>query len=91
MDDGRTRKKKGTARDVLVSKRTLPPPSEAAVRQRPRLETIREGSITLRLTEAALRSRCRRAYAKRDADGNAVIAPGVFAIKIGKHWRIKYV
>jgi hypothetical protein len=71
--------------------RKAPPPLAEAINRTPRLETIREAAVTLRLTEAALRSRCRRAFANPDANGNAVIAPGVHAIKMGKHWRIKYV
>ncbi len=77
------------AKDKRNGRRPPPPPPDD--KKTPRLETIREAAITLRLTETALRARCRRAAAKPDANGNAVVADGAHAIKIGNHWRIRYV
>jgi hypothetical protein len=80
--DGSSKKKKNK----------VPPPFADGFDRRPRIETLPEGIVTLRVvTEGALRARCRRAAADPDENGNAVIAPGVYAIKIGTHWRIKYV
>ncbi len=81
---------------------TIPNPERPARRRRrpakapstahgiPALQTIEEAAATLRVTVEALRARCRRAAATPDADGNIVLAPGVFAVKLGKHWRVRF-
>ncbi len=65
----------------------LPAPTAGAV---PTLQTIEEAARTLRVTTTALRARCRRAAATPDPQGNIVLAPGVFAVKLGRHWRVRF-
>jgi len=79
---------KKTAKPVPTQKR-MPPPADPD--RRLRMETLEEAVVTLRMQSVgALRARCRRAAANPDELGRAVLAPGVYAIKIGRHWRILY-
>jgi hypothetical protein len=68
-----------------------PRPSEPTRPAVPLLLAIEDAARTLQLTPEALRARCRRAV-ERAADGTitAPLAPGVVAVKLGKHWRIRF-
>lgn len=57
----------------------------------PVYRTIEDAAVILGTTPKALRASCRRAF-KRMPEGTtaAPLAPGIFAIKFGHRWRIRF-